>query len=55
MIKLIRLEWKKNDIGRYIRSALLLAVLLTAFILHWNSWGSQMTRTARWMQRRGRT
>ncbi len=32
MIKLIRLEWKKNDIGRYIRSALLLAVLLTAFI-----------------------
>ena len=32
MLKLIRLEWKKNDIGRYIRSALLLAVLLTAFI-----------------------
>lgn len=32
MFKLIRLEWKKNNIGKYIRNAIILAVLLCLFI-----------------------
>lgn len=32
MLKLIRLEWKKNNIGKYIRGAVIMAVLLCAFI-----------------------
>lgn len=32
MGKLIRLEWKKNRTGRYLRNALILAVLLTLFL-----------------------
>lgn len=32
MIKLIRLEWKKNNIGKYICKAVVLAVLMGVFI-----------------------
>ena len=32
MLKLIRLEWKKNNIGKYIMGALITAVLLGAFV-----------------------
>lgn len=32
MIKLIKLEWKKNNIARYIRNALILAAVLCLFI-----------------------
>ena len=32
MLKLIRLEWKKNNIGKYIRSAVILAIILCAFL-----------------------
>lgn len=32
MFKLIRLEWKKNNIGKYIRNAVILAALLCIFI-----------------------
>lgn len=32
MVKLIRLEWKKNDIGRYVRNAAILTGLLCFFI-----------------------
>lgn len=32
MLKLIRLEWKKNNVGKYIRNACVLAVLLCLFI-----------------------
>lgn len=32
MLKLIRLEWKKNNIGKYIRGAVIMAVLLGLFI-----------------------
>ena len=32
MVKLIRLEWKKNNIGRYIRAAVLVAAALSLFI-----------------------
>lgn len=32
MLKLIRLEWKKNNIGKYIRNAVIMAVLLGLFI-----------------------
>lgn len=32
MIKLIKLEWKKNNIGKYIRGAVIMAVLLGIFI-----------------------
>lgn len=32
MLKLIRLEWKKNNIGKYVRYAVILAVLLCLFV-----------------------
>lgn len=32
MIKLIKLEWKKNQIGKYIRNAVILTALLCLFI-----------------------
>lgn len=32
MLKLIKLEWKKNKIGRYIRSAVIMAALLCLFV-----------------------
>lgn len=32
MLKLIKLEWKKNNIIKYIRNAVILAVLLCLFI-----------------------
>lgn len=28
MLKLIKLEWKKNNIGKYIRNAVILAAVL---------------------------
>lgn len=32
MLKLIKLEWKKNNIGKYIRNAVILAVILCLFM-----------------------
>lgn len=32
MLKLIKLEWKKNNIGKYIRNVIILAALLCIFI-----------------------
>ncbi|RKI37982.1 ABC transporter permease [bacterium D16-51] len=32
MLKLIKLEWKKNNIGKYIRNAVIMAALLGLFI-----------------------
>ncbi len=32
MLKLIKLEWKKNDIGKYVRSAAVLAAVLCLFM-----------------------
>lgn len=32
MLKLIRLEWKKNNIGKYVRNVVIMAVLLCLFI-----------------------
>lgn len=32
MLKLIRLEWKKNNIGKYIRGSIIMALLLGLFI-----------------------
>lgn len=32
MLKLIRLEWQKNNIGKYIRNAVILALLLSIFM-----------------------
>jgi len=32
MIKLIKMEWKKNKIGTYIRNALIMAVVLCLFV-----------------------
>lgn len=32
MLKLIRLEWKKNDIGTYVRNVLILTVFLCLFL-----------------------
>ena len=31
MLKLIKLEWKKNNIGKYIRNAIIMAALLICF------------------------
>lgn len=39
MLKLIRLEWKKNDIGKYIRIAVVMAVMLGLFIFALAFWG----------------
>ena len=36
MLKLIKLEWKKNNIGKYIRNAIIMAALLCLFVLHWH-------------------
>ena len=33
MLKLIKLEWKKNNIGKYIRNAVILAAVLCQFML----------------------
>ena len=33
MLKLIRLEWKKNNIGKYVRYALITSVLVLLFVL----------------------
>ena len=32
MLKLIRLEWKKNNIGKYFTKAVIVAVLLCLFL-----------------------
>lgn len=32
MLKLVRMEWKKNRIGTYVRAAVILAALLAAFL-----------------------
>lgn len=32
MLKLIKLEWKKNNIGKYIRNAIILAAILCLFV-----------------------
>ena len=32
LFKLIKLEWKKNNIGKYIRNAMILSLLLGVFI-----------------------
>lgn len=39
MIKLIRLEWKKNNIGKYSRGAFVMAVLLCLFVFALAFWG----------------
>lgn len=39
MIKLIRLEYKKNNIGKYIRNASILAVFLSLFVFALAFWG----------------
>ena len=32
MLKLIRLEWKKNNVGKYIRSVVIVSALICLFI-----------------------
>lgn len=39
MIKLIRLEWKKNNIGKYSKGAFVMAVLLCLFVFALAFWG----------------
>lgn len=39
MIKLIKLEWKKNNISKYIRNAFILAILLCLFVFAMAFWG----------------
>ena len=56
MIKLIRLEWKKNKIGKYIRNALIMTVILSLLLVGMageleavetvQSYGTSMTNAA---------
>ena len=56
MIKLIRLEWKKNNIGKYIRNALIMTVILSLLLVGMageleavetvQSYGTSMTNAA---------
>ena len=39
MLKLIKLEWKKNNIGKYIRYAVIMAGLLCLFVFALAFWG----------------
>lgn len=39
MLKLIKLEWEKNNIGKYIRSAVILTALLCLFMFALAFWG----------------
>lgn len=39
MLKLIRLEWKKNNIGKYIRGAIIMTFLLGLFVFALAFWG----------------
>ena len=39
MLKLIRLEWKKNNIRKYTRGAVIIAVLLGLFVFALAFWG----------------
>lgn len=39
MLKLIQLEWKKNNIAKYIRNALILAAVLGLFLFALAFWG----------------
>lgn len=39
MVKLIKLEWKKNNIGKYTRNAVILAGLLCLFMFALAFWG----------------
>ena len=39
MLKLMKLEWKKNNIGKYIRYAVIMAVLLCLFVFALAFWG----------------
>ena len=32
MLKLVRLEWKKNNIGKYIKGVIIMAALLGLFV-----------------------
>lgn len=32
MLKLIRLEWKKNNVGKYIRNVVIMSALICMFI-----------------------
>ena len=32
MLKLIRLEWKKNNVGKYIRNVVIMSALICLFI-----------------------
>ncbi len=52
MIKLIKLEWKKNNIAKYMRGAVILAAFLCLFVFALAFWGLQTIRTVRRMQQR---
>lgn len=39
MLKLIRLEWKKNNIEKYIKGAIVMALLLNLFVFALAFWG----------------
>lgn len=39
MLKLIKLEWKKNNIGKYTRNAFILAAILCLFVFAFNYFG----------------
>lgn len=55
MFKLIRLEWKKNNVGKYIRNAVIMAALICLFILLSVIWELPMTLKRVFLMRRRET
>ena len=54
MFKLIRLEWKKNNVGKYIRNAVIMAALICLFLLS-VIWELPMTLKRVFLMRRRET
>ena len=56
MFKLIRLEWKKNNVGKYIRNAVIMAALdLSVYFLLSVIWELPMTLKRVFLMRRRET
>lgn len=54
MLKLVRLEWKKNNIGKYIKGVIIMAALLGLFVFALAFFGyCQRPPTERWTLRLG--
>ena len=53
MLKLVRLEWKKNNIRKYLGGVIIMAALLGLFVFALAFWALPTTQTGHWMLRLG--